>query len=149
MYCMSRCVIYCHGIKGFVQDCDISSALAMEIPQFCTCHCHTYGPHVDMGWKAKEAWLQHKNNQCLGLKVLTVVIMQIELIFTKHNINAFNSLRPSDAYMRQWNKPSFLLRIAHYLLGAQPLSEPMLVYCQLEPKEQTSLKFLSKFKHFH
>ena len=30
------------------------------------------------------------------------------------------------------------------LLGAMPLSEPMLVYCQLEPEEQTSMKF----KHF-
>ena len=26
------------------------------------------------------------------------------------------------------------------LVGAKPLSEPMLGYCQLEPKEQTSVK---------
>ena len=29
------------------------------------------------------------------------------------------------------------------------LSEPMLIYCQLEPKEQTSVTFGSNLKHFH
>ena len=33
--------------------------------------------------------------------------------------------------------------------GVKPLSEPMLDYCQLDPSEQTSMKFQSKFKHFH
>ena len=33
--------------------------------------------------------------------------------------------------------------------GAKPLSEPMLEYCQLDPLEQTSMKFQSEFKHFH
>ena len=33
--------------------------------------------------------------------------------------------------------------------GAKPLSKPMLEYCQLDPKEQTSMKFQSEFKHFH
>ena len=35
------------------------------------------------------------------------------------------------------------------LLGAKPLPEPMLIYCQFYPKEQTSVKFESKFKTFH
>ena len=42
-----------------------------------------------------------------------------------------NSLRSSDAYMRQWNRPSLVQIMACCLLGAKPLSEPMLVYCQL------------------
>ena len=35
------------------------------------------------------------------------------------------------------------------LVGAKPLSEPMLEYCYLDPWEQTSVKFWSEFKHFH
>ena len=42
-----------------------------------------------------------------------------------------NSLRPSDAYMPQWNGPSSAQIMACRLLGAKPLSEPMLVYWQL------------------
>ena len=35
------------------------------------------------------------------------------------------------------------------LLGAKPLPEPMLTYCQLNPSEKTSGKFESKYKTFH
>ena len=35
------------------------------------------------------------------------------------------------------------------LVGANPLSEPMLAYCQLDPWEHTSVKFQSKCTHFH
>ena len=35
------------------------------------------------------------------------------------------------------------------LAGAKPLSEPILEYCQLDPWEQTSVKYQSKFIHFH
>ena len=31
--------------------------------------------------------------------------------------------------------------------GAKPLSEPMLPYCQLDPKEHISVKSYSKFIH--
>ena len=33
--------------------------------------------------------------------------------------------------------------------NAQPLLEPILAYCQLDPKEQPSLKFKSKCNNFH
>ena len=32
------------------------------------------------------------------------------------------------------------------LLGAKPLTEPVLTYCQLDPQEQTSVKFESHYK---
>ena len=32
------------------------------------------------------------------------------------------------------------------LFGAKPLSKPILGYCQLDHEEQTSVKFLSKYK---
>ena len=38
--------------------------------------------------------------------------------------------------------------MACHLLGAKPLSKPMLVYGKLQHYEQISVKFQSKFKHF-
>ena len=44
---------------------------------------------------------------------------------------AINSLRQSDAYMWQQNKPLLWQIMVTHLFGAKPLSEPMLSYCQL------------------
>ena len=60
-----------------------------------------------------------------------------------------NSLRPSDAYMRQYNIPTLLQIMTCRLFGAKPLSEPTLPYCQLIPTEHISMKFYSKFTSFH
>ena len=45
----------------------------------------------------------------------------------------FNSLRPSGTYMHQWKGTSLVQLMACRLSGVKPLSEPMLVYFQLEP----------------
>ena len=60
-----------------------------------------------------------------------------------------NSLRSSDAYMCPWNIPTLLQIMACRLFGAKPLSEPMLPYCQLDPKEHISVKFYLKCDSFH
>ena len=39
--------------------------------------------------------------------------------------------------------------MACHLFGAKPLSKPIVGYCQLEPLQQTSVKFSSKCKAFH
>ena len=57
------------------------------------------------------------------------------------------SLRPSDAYMRHQRRPSLVQIMARRLIGAKPLSEPMLYHSQSGPYEQSS--FNSNFKHFH
>ena len=61
----------------------------------------------------------------------------------------FNSLRPIDAYMRRQHRPSLVQIMFCRLFGAKPLSEPMLTFWQLDPWEETSVKFQSKFKYFH
>ena len=38
--------------------------------------------------------------------------------------------------------------MAYCLVGAKPLSEPMLPYCQLDPKEHISVKLKLRFIHF-
>ena len=66
-----------------------------------------------------------------------------------HVYQRINSLRPSDAYICGQPRQSLVQIMACRLFGAKPLYEPMLSYCQLNPLEQTSVKFESKFKHFH
>ena len=39
--------------------------------------------------------------------------------------------------------------MAWRLFDAKPLTKPVLTYCQLDPWEQTSVKFESKYKTFH
>ena len=60
-----------------------------------------------------------------------------------------NSLRQSDAYMRQYNIVTLLQIMACHLFSAKPLSEPMHSYCQLDTKEHISVNFYSRFKSFH
>ena len=43
--------------------------------------------------------------------------------------------------MRQQIGSALVQIMACRLFGAKPLSKPMLGYCQLDPREQTSVKF--------
>ena len=60
---------------------------------------------------------------------------------------AYNSLWLSNAYRRQWTMSTLVQIMACRLDGAKPLSEPMLIYCQLDPKEHISI-FHLKFEYF-
>ena len=51
--------------------------------------------------------------------------------------------------MRQYNIPTLLQIMACRLIGAEPLSEPMLPFCQFDYSEQTSVQYQSKFIYFH
>ena len=56
----------------------------------------------------------------------------------------FNASLPSVAYMSQWIGSALVQIMACRLFGAKPLSKPLSGYRQLDPKEQTSVKFESK-----
>ena len=68
---------------------------------------------VPVGWfhNLKQYWL--------------IIIIIIIIILCQ----SFNSLRPSDGYMRQYTILSLVQIMACRLVGAKPLSEPMLEYC--------------------
>ena len=55
---------------------------------------------------------------------------------------------PSAAYMLRWTRSALVQIMACRLIGAKPLPEPTLTYCQLDPKEQTSVKFESRYGNF-
>ena len=48
--------------------------------------------------------------------------------------------------MRQYNIPTLAQVMACRLIGTNPLSEPMLPYCQLDPEEHILMKFDSNSK---
>ena len=50
----------------------------------------------------------------------------------------FSPSLPSAAYMRHWIRSALVKILDCCLFGAKPLYRPMLVYCQLDPEEQTS-----------
>ena len=68
---------------------------------------------------------------------------------TWSDIICMNSSPTSDAYMRRWTGSALVKIMACRLVGAKPLYELMLEYCQLDPCEQTSVKFESRYKTFH
>ena len=55
---------------------------------------------------------------------------------------------PNAAYMLQWIISAFVQIMACRIFGAKPLFKQMLVYCQLDPSEQNSVKFWSKYTFF-
>ena len=63
-------------------------------------------------------------------------------------IHAVYSSPPSAAYIHQWTGSALLQVMACHLFGTKPLPEPMTTYCQLDLKEQTSVKLESKYKSF-
>ena len=54
--------------------------------------------------------------------------------FNDTSINAFsvNSSPPSAAYMRQWTGLALIQIMICRMVGAKPLPEPTLTYCQLD-----------------
>ena len=74
--------------------------------------------------------------------------MQTSYFLRSQLLFLLNSLRPSDAYMRQYYIPTLVQIMACRLFDAKPLSGPMLPHCQWDPKEHMSVIFYSKFKVF-
>ena len=60
-----------------------------------------------------------------------------------------NSSPPRATYLRRWTGSALVQIMAWRQISNRPLSEPMLIYCQLESWEQISVKFESEFYHFH
>ena len=59
-----------------------------------------------------------------------------------------NILWPSDAILHQRSWLVLVQVMAHHMLFAKPLSEPMLLYCLLDQTEQTLMEFEWRYDHF-
>ena len=58
-------------------------------------------------------------------------------------------LPPRATYMRRWTGSALVQIMAWHQTSDKPLSEPVLIYCQLHSLEQISVKFELEFYHFH
>ena len=77
--------------------------------------------------------------QITNINQQKIIDLAVHPVNNNDKMNAFNSL--TDAYMRQWTNPSLVQIMACRLVGAKPLSEPMLINCQLGYWKQRSVKF--------
>ena len=59
------------------------------------------------------------------------------------------SFHPCAAYMRQWIGWALVPKMVCRLFDAKPLCHPMLIYCQLDHKKQTSVTLYLNYKDFH
>ena len=97
----------------------------------------------------QEAHAAHINpgtcfdNSSIQLHPITYIILMLQIfcsttlaLFSKAPMPEFefsiNTLRPSDAYMRHYTRPSLVQMMACRLFGAKPSSEPMMIYCHLD-----------------
>ena len=95
-------------------------------------------------------WDKFENVICKMAAIFVAVSMCWSRVSVGNHIDwCVNSLRPRDTYMRLWTRSSLVQIMACRLLGAKPLSEPMLTYSQSGHKEQNSVKYHSKLEHFH
>ena len=91
---------------------------------------------TEAGYNSK---FQLKNWHCIAMSILRIW----------DKIGSINSSPPKATYMCQWTGSLFVQVMACRLFGAKPLPEQMLIYCQLDYREQVSVKFESEFYHFH
>ena len=97
------------------------------------------GHHLIIGSDDRLSLLRrqwHYWNQCLFI-----------FNWTTHNQFQWNFylLGPSDAHMRHQTRPSWVQIMTCCLSGANPSSEPMLLYCQMDPWGHISVKSESKY----
>ena len=65
-----------------------------------------------------------------------------------NGLDMINSSPPSAARMHKWTGSALVQVMAYCRFGAKSLREPVKIYCQFDPWEQTSVKFQSKYKIF-
>ena len=79
-------------------------------------------------------------------RTFTIYIIITMILLT---VAGLNSSPSSVAYMRRWNGSALVQVMACRLDDTEPLSEPMVIYYQLEFKEHISMNVYFKFKYFH
>ena len=108
-----------------------------------------FSKHILFNWRKtcmlQFEWYGTNHKKCctgLGWRMTFKEIWYFK--YSQH----FKSSPPSGTYMCRRTGSTLVQVMAGHLFGAKPLPEPMLTYCQMDPKEQTSEKFESKYKTF-
>ena len=80
---------------------------------------------------------------CAQVVFYVCILLKIKAI-SSSLASVFSTSNPSP----RWTGTVLVQAIACRLFGVKPLPEPMLIYCQLDPWQKTSLKFESKYEIF-
>ena len=120
----------------------------MGIPILARKHTKmTPGSYISIKMLSYQFWISHCWDKmvwwfhfCDGI---SCIVKAIIFIFKQALIGqtVLNSSSLSAAYMHQWIRSALVQIMTCRLFGAKPLSEPVLVYCQLDTWEHTSMKF--------
>ena len=95
-----------------------------------------------------NADIKGQSEQNAGKRLISMNMTDVSFVLENTKSSFLNSYPPS-AYMRQWIGSALVQIMAWRLVGAKPLPEPMLAYCQLDSWEQISVKFEPELWHFH
>ena len=88
--------------------------LGLKAVLACTSPVNTSSPsHI---WVTRSQCVKHINPRSYESKALWFQTL-------------VNSLKPSDAYMRQWTRPSLVQIMVRRLFGVKSLSGPVIDYC--------------------
>ena len=85
---------------------------------------------------------------CLSLAEPIPRIIHAKWFTRSFSNSAVNSLRLSGTYMPQYNILTLVNIMACCLFGTKPLSEPMLSFCQLDPRNILQWNFIQNSKVF-
>ena len=117
-------------------------------------HCWLSGTQIS----GLRQWLISRYRNPLSVEFFSITGILFDIVNIAWYVMSFldieivhvvNLSPPSATYMHQWTWSSLVQVMACCLFGANPLPDPMLLYCQLDYWEQISVKFESEFCHFH
>ena len=86
--------------------------------------------------------------ECTCCAFIGTFLRKIKSIFLILHIYKLSIHLPQVVNICQLTSSALVKVMAFCLFGTKPLLEPMLTYCQLGPKDQTSVKFKLKYKIF-
>ena len=121
------------------------------LAQVMTCCLMAQSHHLNQWWPSIVRFYD------IHLRAISYRVAKLSFSTTSWKIitatcprgQSVNSSPPSAEYMHQWTRSTLVQVMACHLFSAKPLPEPMLTYSQLDPKEQTSVKFELKHTTFH
>ena len=130
-FCVTNAGVWLNDWKPRLVTMPTLMSLALHVG----CHndnlrCHKWR----QSWHQGKSWFLEisRNNRILHVYMTAYSYKMIcyhELMNCMKLMPAFNLLRPCGAYMLQQSKPSLVHIMACRLVGAKPLSEPMLWHC--------------------
>ena len=140
----------------FIEDVPLINGLSRDFRQLGLTHRQKTGKfYIRKYWK--KQLVPTKNTYCLSLRVDLRITFYENV--SKKVFRYWLGIKQARNPLIHWGRvthicinkqvPWLVQIMVCRLFSDNPLSEPMMVYCQLDSKEQISMKFLLNFNGFH